>query len=63
MSCELIGVSYEDAYFYVVPDACYKIVRTYEVINWCIYDEFGSNLYDEFSEADTFGGLGWRRRF
>ncbi|MBR9920717.1 MAG: hypothetical protein GYB31_07735, partial [Bacteroidetes bacterium] len=26
--CELIGVSFEDQYFYVVPDACYKIVRT-----------------------------------
>jgi hypothetical protein len=39
--CELVGVSFDDMEFYVVPDACYKIVRTWEVINWCLYDEYG----------------------
>jgi len=46
--CELIGVSFEDQVFTVVPDACYKIVRTWSVINWCIYEDFG---YDEYLEA------------
>ncbi|MBK8426064.1 MAG: T9SS type A sorting domain-containing protein [Lewinellaceae bacterium] len=36
--CELIGVAYNDVYFTVVPDACYKIERTWTVINWCDYD-------------------------
>jgi subtilisin-like proprotein convertase family protein len=36
--CELLGVSYEDAIFTVVPDACYKIERTWTVINWCTYN-------------------------
>ena len=36
--CELIGVSYNDVVFTVVPDACYKIERTWTVINWCTYD-------------------------
>ncbi|MBK8424514.1 MAG: T9SS type A sorting domain-containing protein [Lewinellaceae bacterium] len=36
--CELIGVAYNDVYFTVVPDACYKIERTWRVINWCDYD-------------------------
>ncbi len=36
--CELIGVSYNDVYFTVVPDACYKIERTWTVINWCTYN-------------------------
>ncbi len=36
--CELLGVSYEDAVFTVVPDACYKIERTWKIINWCTYN-------------------------
>ncbi|GAB4252666.1 MAG: hypothetical protein Kow0027_17490 [Saprospiraceae bacterium] len=34
--CEMIAVSYEDEIFNTVPDACYKIVRKYTVINWCV---------------------------
>jgi hypothetical protein len=49
--CELIGLSFEDQYFYIVADACYKIVRTHVAINWCIYEDFG---YDAFSEEDHF---------
>jgi hypothetical protein len=41
--CELIGVSHSDQLFTVVPDACYKIVRTWTVINWCVYDPSGNN--------------------
>ena len=36
--CELIGVSYNDVVFTVVPDACYKIERTWRIINWCTYN-------------------------
>lgn len=36
--CELVAISYEDLVFDIVPDACYKIVRTWTVINWCVYD-------------------------
>ncbi|HOY05710.1 MAG TPA: HYR domain-containing protein [Saprospiraceae bacterium] len=36
--CELIGISYNDVLFTVVPDACYKIERTWRVINWCTYN-------------------------
>ena len=36
--CELMGVSYEDEIFTVVPDACYKIERTWRIINWCTYN-------------------------
>lgn len=37
--CELLGVSYEDQVFGIQPpDACYKIERTWTVINWCNYD-------------------------
>ncbi|MEZ4943271.1 MAG: T9SS type A sorting domain-containing protein [Saprospiraceae bacterium] len=36
--CELLGVSHEDVIFTVVPDACYKIERTWTIINWCTYN-------------------------
>jgi hypothetical protein len=36
--CELLGVSHEDQIFTVVPDACYKIERTWTIINWCRYN-------------------------
>ncbi|MEO6759655.1 MAG: hypothetical protein ABIO24_09395, partial [Saprospiraceae bacterium] len=39
--CELTGVSFADELFTVVPDACYKIERTWTIINWCTYDPNG----------------------
>ncbi|MBK6929473.1 MAG: HYR domain-containing protein [Saprospirales bacterium] len=36
--CELLGVSYEDEVFTVVPDACFKTERTWGIINWCTYN-------------------------
>ena len=36
--CELLGISYEDEIFTVVPDACFKIERNWTVINWCTYN-------------------------
>jgi len=36
--CELLGMSFQDKVFTVVPDACYKIERTWKIINWCTYD-------------------------
>jgi hypothetical protein len=36
--CELLGVTYEDDVFTVVPDACFKIERTWKIINWCTYN-------------------------
>ncbi|MEZ4966720.1 MAG: hypothetical protein R2791_15865 [Saprospiraceae bacterium] len=39
--CELLGVSFEDEVFTVVPDACLKIERTWKIINWCTYNPNG----------------------
>ncbi|MBK8490848.1 MAG: T9SS type A sorting domain-containing protein [Saprospirales bacterium] len=57
--CELIGVSHEDQLFTVVPDACYKIERTWNVINWCIYDDFGYNAYSETGKAECNLNADW----
>ena len=45
--CELIGVSYQDDTYYVVPDVCYKIVRHWSVINWCTYPDGLSYTHDQ----------------
>ena len=42
--CELLGVSFSDEIFTVVPDACFKIERTWKIINWCTYNPNGGTV-------------------
>ncbi len=37
-NCEQLSFSFEDDTLKVVPDACFKIERTWKVINWCTYN-------------------------
>ncbi len=37
-ACDLLAVSVTDTLFSASGDECYKIFRTYRVINWCEYD-------------------------
>ncbi|MBK7408035.1 MAG: hypothetical protein IPJ40_08160 [Saprospirales bacterium] len=57
--CELIATSYEDQTFTVVPDACYKIQRIWTVINWCIYDQYGSDVYSESGKSESNLNVDW----
>ncbi len=41
--CEMVSVDYVDHIYTVVPDVCYKIERTWYVVNWCKYDKFSPN--------------------
>ncbi len=36
--CSLISIEYFDEIFTIEPDACFKILRTWVVIDWCQYD-------------------------
>jgi len=36
-ACDLIGWEHEDQVFDIVQDACFKVIRTYHIINWCNY--------------------------
>ncbi len=39
IGCDLLATGYEDLTFQVTPDSsCFKIFRTYRIINWCEYD-------------------------
>jgi hypothetical protein len=37
-ACDLITISQQDQVFESTADECYKIFRTYRIINWCEYD-------------------------
>ena len=40
-ACDLIGVTYDDVVFPIVDGACFKILRTWKVIEWCLYEQYG----------------------
>jgi len=39
-NCALISIEYKDEIYNIEPDACFKILRTWTVIDWCQYDPF-----------------------
>ena len=49
-TCELIGVSWNDVPFYSVTGACFKIERTWQVINWCVLGALTDQEVVESSE-------------
>lgn len=52
-NCELVATSYEDVVFTVVPDACFKIQRTWTLINWCaVSSNPAENVVIESSEME-----------
>lgn len=53
--CEQIAVSFSDQISTNVSNACYKITRTWQVVNPCIYNPNFGNLVVESSEADLGG--------
>lgn len=44
--CDLIGITYEDLVFPIVDGACFKILRTWKVIDWCLYAQYGELVTD-----------------
>ncbi len=38
IGCDLLAISHTDEFFSASGDECYKIFRTWRVINWCQYD-------------------------
>jgi len=56
--CEQVGVQYKDEVFTVEDSACYKIVRTWTLIDWCIYNpnadrHYADVIVDDRLRADT----------
>ena len=39
LGCDILAVNVSDKRYNASDDECYKIFRTYTVINWCVYDD------------------------
>jgi len=46
-ACSLIAMTYEDVIFEFADGACFKILRTWTVIDWCLYEELGGIVIGE----------------
>jgi len=54
-ACSLLGLTSVDDTLFVDGDACMKIIRTWSVIDWCIYNENTSR--DNSDNSDRFEAL------
>ena len=46
LSCALVTVSYKDDIIKAVDSACYKIVRTWTVVDWCQFKTAGDPIWE-----------------
>ncbi len=53
--CGLIATSKDDQIITVVADACYKIKRTWTIMDWCVFDEDNPNITDSGTPAGSDG--------
>ncbi len=62
LACDILAVNVSDKRYDASDDECYKIFRTYSVINWCTYDDrCGDPLLQNNSmiiPRDVFGNYG-----
>lgn len=50
-ACDLVGMKYDDQVFrFTTNGACYKIIRTWSIIDWCQVDRNGDNLKWTFEQ-------------
>ncbi len=65
--CDLVGVEHRDDIFFFTgddADACFKILRTWEVFDWCTFDEEDSDLnsIDESTDDGIIPGFFTRQQ-
>ena len=62
LACDILAVNVHDKRYDASDDECYKIFRTYSVINWCTYDDrCGDPLLQtniSIIPRDVFGNYG-----
>ena len=51
--CEQVGVNFDDQVFLTPGDACLKIIRTWTLIDWCVYEPNGGNNDGYFQATQT----------
>lgn len=50
-NCSITGVEWEDKRFEFVDNACFKIIRTWTVIDWCQYDNITGAGYWQYDQV------------
>ncbi len=50
-NCSLTGIDYEDQVFTFEDGACFKILRTWKIIDWCTYDANTLEGYWEYDQV------------
>ncbi|MEO5906733.1 MAG: HYR domain-containing protein, partial [Saprospiraceae bacterium] len=45
--CSMVAMSFEDLIFEFADGACFKILRTWTVIDWCLFEELGGIVIGE----------------
>jgi hypothetical protein len=50
-SCEMVAKSHSDKVYTTVPGACFKVVRTWTVINWCVVGTLTDQEVTEVPES------------
>ena len=50
-ACSMVAYNYDDHLFDIAFPACYKILRTWTVIDWCRYDPNDPNSEGRFSDV------------
>jgi len=50
-NCSLVGVEYTDQVFTFEDGACFKILRTWKVIDWCTHDANAGTGYWEYDQV------------
>ncbi len=56
--CDLLSVSVKDERFTAGADECYKVFRTYRMINWCEFNEGNSKAINISRDEDCDGKPG-----
>ena len=44
-NCSLLAATYDDRVFTFVDSSCVKIFRDWEVIDWCLFEDFEAGIY------------------
>ncbi|MDX1683637.1 MAG: HYR domain-containing protein [Saprospiraceae bacterium] len=45
-NCALIAIDYQDEYYSIEDTACFKVIRTWVIIDWCQYDPLDQQVRD-----------------
>ena len=61
VDCEMIGTTWEDQIFNEDDESCYKILRTWKLVNWCAYNPDLGNHQDYDVVIDSTIVAGERR--